>query len=399
MKRSALILFSALALASPALGQATRPAYQTLVNSDGTETHGRIFGLTDADIAAFDARATRPATLPTTLPTTKPVEPVKPPVVTLPPITRNKANPAATIRGNGFEYKPGLRSTSLSFADTSFEGWAQNIVVAGFKGPSSFTNVTSIFAYRDTPDQQFIGQGMYLHDCGPVTVKGCLFGFNGWTPGKPANNRSGYRHGIYHDLDCGPLVVEDSIFVGNACAGAQSRSGATFRRCVFIDNGIGVLAVKGNIVMDDCLVLSGHRYVLSASGVALSTAGNGGVYSYTNVSLINTWIVGTVGQDAPTTDAGPIKSANLGALGTGSGHRDNPKGKAKYTASGDCRVIGWPTVSPGYGNADDLDGVTFGGSPISYNWTPVVNAALGGVISIPAAREKIAADVRSAVSK
>jgi hypothetical protein len=277
-----------------------------------------------------------------------PTEPADPP----PPALTHR-RPAGEPRGDG------LRCTAAgTHSDLQIEGFCQNITV-DYAGSARLTlnNVRSVRAWRGAPADLYEGQGLYIGRSGTVSLRGCLFGWNGWQPDRPWPARNRYRHGVYQDVQGGFLDVEDSLFLYNAACSVQIRNGARFRRCLFVGNPIHLLAVRGDVILEDCVFYGGGRYVeLNEQNQPRSFQGNAGVLAYTSVSMTNVLIAGWPGQHDPNGEIAGLRSWNIGAVNAARGHDRNPDGFGRVQASR-CTIAGWPgdsggklfTGDPGFG--------------------------------------------------
>jgi hypothetical protein len=312
------------------------------------------------------------------------------------------ANPDAVDRDEPFQF-----TGTNALADTHIEGWRQNIVYMKGGGSLTLSNVRSIKAFRTESSQRFQGQGLYFGNPdenpppnqwpGPATIRGCLFGWNGWR--KMDGNANGYRHGIYGGRFAGNLTIDDSIFVGNACAGVQVRRGATIRRCVFIDNGIGLLSVAGDVTMEDCVILGGHRYAnVDGTGVIDSWTANNAVANYTRLTLRNCLFAGVPDQAADP-HATP-RQFDTGCIVNSKKYPPNPDWSpagGSITATG-CIIAGWPGEAFAGDRKHDGTGFTVKNTAVTYNPKPILDDVAANKVKIPDAVTALMTAIRGAAT-
>jgi hypothetical protein len=354
----------------------------------------------DGPVSVFDLTPGNIATLRTIYDEHYP--PAPPPPPPLPALTRKVADPDAADRGEPYNF-----SGISELADTHIEGWRQNIVYMGGGGRLTLRNVRSVKAFRAESKERFQGQGLYFghpnEDApqdrwpGSAKVTGCLFGWNGWR--KMDGNANGYRHGIYGGRCAGPLDIEDSIFVGNACAGVQVRRGGTIRRCVFIDNGISLLSVAGDVTMEDCVVLGGHRYAnVNNAGELDSWTANNAVANYTKLTLRNCLFAGAPGQAADP--AATPKQYDTGCIVNSNQYPPHPEWSpngGSITAS-KCIIAGWPGKSFAGDRPHDGTGFIVKGDKVTYNATPILDDVIANKVKIPDAVQRLTTEIRGLVT-
>jgi hypothetical protein len=403
MSRFRATLWLLLICAVPTLAVLAAPpsATITVTMPDGSTWRGTVAADAPATLPVQPPPAAAPTTLPA--PATDPVVQPPPalPAVRLPPLKRMMADPAAAGRGEGFT----LKGTN-AIADVYLDGWEQNITYLGGGGSLTLTNVRSLHAFRADSSKRFQGQGLYFGNPadpatppprsqwpGPATIRGCIFGWNGYRTND--GNLNGYRHGVYGGHFAGALLIEDSIFVGNACAGVQVRAGATIRRCVFLDNGVSLLSVAGDVTLEDCTFYGGHRYAeVDGNGKVTGWTGDNGVDNYTHLTLRNCLFAGKPGQGAP---AGTKGNYDTGCIVNSAKYKPNPDWSpdgGRITASG-CTIAGWPGPAFAGDRKHDGSGFVVKASPVVFDYDPILAGVLGNTIGISDAAAQIAAAVRN----
>lgn len=265
--------------------------------------------------------------------------------------------PSRADRGDGLTRRN--VAGGVAVADVLVDGWEQNIVIE-HGGAATIDNVVSCNSTpQDVWADVYRGQALYVDDCPSLIVRGYAAVNAGWQPGMPPRAKNAYRHGCYANWGLKSLVIEDAIFWGCSAAGAQCRQwqgSVVLRRPVFVDCGVGLLAVAGNVTLESPTFFGGHCWYQKKADGSPAWTGNMAVSSYTPLTMTDPWIVGTPGQgDSP--DGAP--AYNLGAV---MGSREygpaaelirkgelpqaaKPKG-ATWDVSGG-RICGWPTDNRG----------------------------------------------------
>jgi hypothetical protein len=299
--------------------------------------------------------------------------PVPPPVVTppaeVPSRLKRKVAPAWGVRGFGIQSI--VRGAVVTVLDTHVEGYTTNVSIE-HAASVTVRNLRSVRAWRDDPTptdaKLYNGQGIYLDDiAGVVVVRESLFGWNGWQWGHPLVDRTQYRHGAYNNFGCLNPLYEDCILVGNPACGGQFRGGGTCRRCVFLDNGVGVLASMGNLVLEDCLIYGGNYFrVFDSKGEAWT--GMAAITAYWPVTARGELLIaarpGQAAGDATVKATGnrrlyPAPAIQASRQGNDPAHREwhqPPAGAALFSLApgATCTVAGWPAGPYGGGAVDNL---------------------------------------------
>jgi len=333
-------------------------------------------------------------------------------------VTRFVVNPDAAGRQIG-RNAVGL-AADPNVRDVHYEGYPTNVNVEHC--PSlTVRNLRSVRAWRlpvvldgrgrVADNRQYQGQGIYVDAVpGGIAVSASLLGWNGWQRGRAVADRTQYRHGAYNNFGAADPVYEDCVFVGNPACGAQCRGGGRFRRCVFLDNGVGLLASMGRVTLDDCLIYGGTYYaVTDAKGLAWT--GMVGVAVYATLSMSGTAVVGRPGQAAGDAAVkasgsnrlypGPALQLNRQAADAAHPQWRPPPGGPSLSAA-DCVVSGWPAAPfGGSGWPADRDkrpvppaGVRVAGAAVDYDYAPVLVDVMAERLGVADAAAKIRADVR-----
>lgn len=312
----------------------------------------------------------------------------------LPPITRRVPGPGKPDAQYGIRVVPPQKPVDRLYTDTEYAGFGNGACFQEVMGRQLLANVriTDSYGAQDTQ-----GQGIYADKTGPTILNGSLLGWSGRPRNQPNVVPNFLRHNGYFNVGAGAVTMNDSLIVGGASAGLQTRNPLSvnkYNNSVFIDNGISVLAVMGPVVLTDCDILGGH---FQWTGTAWGA--NSAVMNYWPVTLIRCRIWGLLGQGDPMPQKPAAPRYPSGCIVSGGTWKHStipfikpPAGTPLITAQ-DCSIQGWPGEVFAGASPHDGKGFVVSPKPVQYDWRPVVNAYLANSITGAAAVAKLKADL------
>jgi hypothetical protein len=398
MKRSIAMLLILLLVPFLAIA-GNRPASVTVTLDDGTQ------------VRYVPEATTQPSVPPAVPPATQPAPPVIAPPLTLPPLKQLVA--PAVDRGDGVK----MNAAHTTLTGAWVQGWRQNITAQHVRGRVSIEDVCSIDPYRADKSETFVGQCLFGDDVDELVVRSFYGHGAGWQPDKPVTDRNGFRHIIYDNYGVKSFLLEDAWLDEPACAGVQVRGAKSIlRRCLITRAAIAVLAVMGDVYLEDSTIYDGHCYWQPPhvdkndpkKNRPASFTGDVGLMTYTRVHAKNVWIVGHPAQGRAETLAPGLQTYHLGAVVGSSSYGGSAEWKPAKGPDGkplkdlitaeNCRIAGWPGATFAGDRPDDGSGWTIGGHAVDV-WPAleVIRAdMIGRRISIAEAVARGQAAVRTA---
>jgi hypothetical protein len=368
MPRKLLIIASLMvAVVGYCLPAAEPPAAVSVTTSDG-----RVWQYVPAPATAPTTAPAAPATQTTTPPASRPADP---PIATRPALAAlvNMVAPAGEVRPDGVT----LSAVHTDLRHARVVGWRQNVTAQHVRGTVTIEDVFSINPYRADKSETFVGQCLYADDLDALIVREFYGHGAGWQPDKPATDKNGYRHIDYINYGVKSFLMEDSWLDEPACAGVQVRGAKSIiRRCLITRAAVAILAVMGDVTIEDCTVYDGRPFW--TPGTPASWTGDVGLQAYTTVKARNVWIVGHPKQAAAMSLVPGLKTYHLGAVQGSARYSGStewkpaigPDGKPVtdlITADG-CRIAGWPGPAFSGDRKDTGSGWTIAGGPVDV-WT------------------------------
>jgi hypothetical protein len=390
-----LILAFVFALVSLAAGDAVKPADVLRVQADlATDASGDYVPV--------------PATPAVRQAIADALSPTAPPPATRPavrPLARLAADTTRAKRGYGVSAAGG---GVRSYADRDVRGFDQNFTLENIPG-AKLDNVTSLYAYRDSPDLIYHGQLFYFGNAGGVEISNFYGGKSGgcWT--RRTVDRTQYHHVIYSDFGT-ILIASAGICYQADNSGIQTRDGGDVVDVVVIGCGIGFLATQGDTHIRHLTIYDGGYYVdFDKQKRPSAWTGMVGLDIYSaSVVADDVWIVGKKGQElgddmvrASGLKRYPGPAVSLSPYKPDPAHpkyKPRPKGKAPLVST-NCRIAGWPGPAFGGGDVAHLDkrGWTVTPEPIEYDPSPVLAALERNEISKAEAVTTLTREIRGRV--
>lgn len=287
--------------------------------------------------------------------------------------------------------------TGKVYSDLLVERFGTNVSIQHYPGTVSMDNVRLLDGYGPLA---YDGQGIYADATGGWTIRNSIIGYNGRPRNLPNVIPNIHSHGGYFNVGAGAVTVEDSIIVGNASAGLQFRNPSVtniIRRSLIIDNGIGLLNVMGNLILDDVWVIGGH---FQSPDQGMTANGNTAILAYWPVVSKDSKYIGLTGQGS---DPKWFKGSDpypSGAFSLGGTWRHNeikfvqPPAGPLLDFVGTNEAYGWPGEVFAGAGADRVSG-TLKNRTLAIAYDPMFSVldAIENRISVPAAIARIKSEL------